>query len=129
MKEINFLRPISPETMIPALPIGLEEGKIETVEVTLDLAKVDHQWKKDNFSYSGINGGDRKEKKIQGICKSFENTNDLHMPIFYITNNEPENIFFVDGRHTTAFLYESGYKKAVFIIPKIQEEIIKFVFS
>ncbi|MFM5840699.1 hypothetical protein IBG34_10270 [Aeromonas media] len=129
MPTIEFIKPISPETMIPALAIGIKEGEVETEMVTLQLSKIDQAWRKDRFSYSGLGGMDRKESKIRGVKNWISTYSKVHAPIIYITNNDPKNLFFVDGRHTTAFLTESGYKEAKFIIPSIQLNIILNSFA
>jgi hypothetical protein len=129
MSTIEFIKPISPETMIPARIIGIKEGEVETEMVTLQLSKIDQVWRKDRFSYSGLGGTDRKESKIKGVENWISIYNKVHAPIIYITNNDPQNLFFVDGRHTTAFLTESGYKEAKFIIPSIQLNIILDSFA
>lgn len=115
--------------MIPAGPIGLREGEIETIEVSLNLVKIDNSWKKDVFSYSGKGGMDRKENKIAGVKGWLRENSEVHSPIIYITNDNPNNLSFVDGRHTTAVLFESGYSEATFIIPAIQKETILRAFG
>jgi hypothetical protein len=129
MHPIEFIKPISPETMIPARIIGIKEGEVETEMVTLQLSKIDKAWREDMFSYSGIGGMDRKESKIIGVKNWIATNNKVYSPIIYITNNDPRNLFFVDGRHTTAFLTESGHKEAKFIIPRIQLEVILNSFA
>lgn len=129
MPEIEFIKPSSPETTISAQVIGLKKGEIETEIVTLQLSKIDQVWRKDIFSYSGLGGMDRKESKIAGVKDWIATHNNVHSPIIYITNNDPENLFFVDGRHTTAFLFESGHKEAKFIVPSNQSKIILDKFA
>ncbi len=74
MSTIEFIKPISPETMIPARIIGIKEGEVETEMVTLQLSKIDQVWRKDRFSYSGLGGSDRKESKIKGVETGFPST-------------------------------------------------------
>ncbi len=129
MNAIIFLKPIAPECMFMPGPIGYKEGEVEVEVVTLNLEKVVNVWKAIPDTYSGIGGQDRKENKIAKIKESLDKTGSLYIPIIYITCDNIDNLNFVDGRHTTAVLFELGHQFAPFLVPRNQKSIFESLLT
>ncbi|ENP8340970.1 hypothetical protein ACEI10_002224 [Vibrio harveyi] len=124
MNKIKVITNHATPSMIPDAAKDISGNDISLCKVELNLKKINEVWKKDSFSYSGVGGDDRKENKIQGVADYIDKHNQVHAPILYITCDNPEYLQFADGRHTTAYLLESGHESMTFIIPLHQKGII-----
>ena len=129
MSKIIFITSHATASMIPNSAKDNHFDEISLCEVQLSLFKIDEVWKKDPFIYSGVGGEDRKEDKILGVKKNLKEKNQVHAPIVFITCNDPENLQFVDGRHTTACLFEMNEEYGTFVIPVHQKNVIVEAFG
>ncbi|OCH09606.1 hypothetical protein [Aliivibrio fischeri] len=129
---MNNYKFITNHADIYMFPDAVKDDGIENItlcEVKLSLNKINAVWKNDLESYSGVGGRDRKESKIANIIEELKEKREIHAPIIFITCNNPQYLQFIDGRHTTACLYEEGASEAVFIIPSHQKETILKAFG
>lgn len=129
MSAITFILPEGAHLDFMEHIIGPTPTSEDIAQVELNLKRIDEAWKQDIYSYSGIGGLDRKQYRIQRIHDEIQRTGKEYMPLIYLTEKKPTGLTFSDGRHRTAYLFERGYKTALFVVPIKQKELMLSFFG